>query len=175
MMTEKEMADRIAQLETRKNELIENIKNLNRRVRYKIYAQKALEPFLEQTKDVAVVPIRKRKKALEFQIATQAYTPKIEKELLKQMKKIDDELNKVREVEKARRKKRFIEEDIKEAEAQVTTIEEELKKIREELKVLYGDMKTVKSASKRGIKLGGFEDSMVTLGDMVVIEDNTKS
>ncbi|MBI2079166.1 hypothetical protein HYT84_00245 [Candidatus Micrarchaeota archaeon] len=174
MMTEPELSDKISALENRKSELINHIKRLNKKIRYKKYEEKALEPFLEKTKDINVFPLRKQKNMLEFKIATQAYTPKIERDLLKGMKKIDEELEKVKEVERARRKKKFIEGDIKEAETDVLSIEEQLRKIRDELKLLYSDMKMVKSASRKGIRFGGFEDNQVTLGDLVVIEDKTK-
>lgn len=172
MMNETEIEEKVSQLEKRKEELINFIRRLNGRVRYKKYERDALQPFLDQTKDVQVIPLRKRKNALEFQIATQAYTPKIEKDLLKQMKKIDEGLEKVREVEKARRKRRFIEEDLKQAEQDILKIEEELKKIREELKGFYSDMKMFKSAGKKGVRIGPFEDNLVTLGDLVIMEDN---
>jgi uncharacterized coiled-coil DUF342 family protein len=175
MMSEEELSKKIADLETRKEELINRIKKLNGRVRYKKYEEKALEPFLEETKDVKIAPLRKMKRALEFRIATAAYTPKIERELLKGMKKIDESLAEVREVERARRKKQLVESDIEEANREITVIEEELKTIRDELKRLYGDAKLYKLANKKGIKYGGFEDNMLTLEEMgIEIEDNTK-
>jgi len=175
MMDEQELSKKITELETKKTDLINRIKKLNARIRYKKYEEKALGPFLEQTKDVKIAPLRKRKRAIEFKISTAAYTPKIERELLKEVKKVDKELEEVREVERARRKKMLVEKDLKEADAEIKTIEEELKVIREELKVLYGEAKIYRTANKKGIKYGGFENDMLTLEEMgVVIEDNTK-
>ena len=175
MLSEDELTKKITELESQKSELIERIKKLNARVRYKKYEEKALIPFLEQTKDVKIAPLRKMKRAIEFRISTAAYTPKIERELLKEVKKVDEALAKVREVERARRKKMLVENDLEEANKEILVIEEQLKVIRDGLKQLYGDAKMYKTASKKGIKYGGFDNDMMTLEEMgVVIEDNTK-
>ena len=69
---EENLQTRIDVLEKQKAELIERIKRLNRRIKYKKYEKQALGPFLEQTKDVQVAPYRKQKRALEFRISTAA-------------------------------------------------------------------------------------------------------
>ncbi|MGV8176200.1 MAG: hypothetical protein ACP5NX_00145 [Candidatus Bilamarchaeaceae archaeon] len=165
---------RIAELEKEKSALIERIKKLNGKIRYKQYEKKALEPFLEQTKDVRIAPLRKQKNILDFRISTQAYTPKIERELVKELKKIEEALEKVREVERGRRKIRLVEQDIVEAEAEIKKIEEALAKMREELKGLYGEQKKIKSVEKAGVKYGGFEDNMATLEEMGIIIEEKK-
>lgn len=171
MASEEELKTKIDELEGKKTELIERIKQLNRRVRYKKYEQKALQPFLEQTKDVQVVPFRKQKRALEFKISTAAYTPRMEKELIKQMKKVDEKLDEVKEVERARRKIRYVEQDITEGEGEISKIEVELKVIREELKKLYDDMKSVRmSARKQAAAQARAEEDLVALGDLAMIE-----
>jgi uncharacterized coiled-coil DUF342 family protein len=137
MASEDELRTRIEELEKKKSELIERIKQLNRRIRYKKYEQKALEPFLEKTKDVKVAPFHKQKRALEFKISTAAYTPKMEKELIKQLREVDKSLDEVREVERARRKIKYVEQDITEGESEIVKIEVDLKVIRDDLKKLY--------------------------------------
>jgi len=173
-MDEKEVKTRIDELESRKGGLIEKIKEVNRRLRYKKYEQKALAPFVEQTKDIRIGPIRKQKNAIEFKISTQAYTPRLEREWLKEVRKLDEKLKEVREIEWARKKKKLVDRDVEDAESDVLKIEDKLKKIREELKKLYGDARMIKTASKRGVKIGKFEDDMVTLEDLMVIEKKEK-
>lgn len=171
MATEDELKAKIDELEKKKGELIERIKQLNRRIRYKKYEQKALLPFLEQTKDVQTVPYRKQKRALEFRIATAAYTPRMEKELIKQMKKVDEELDKVKEVERARRKIRYVERDITDGETEIGSIETDLKSLREQLKKLYDEMKTIRMAArKQAAAQAKAEDDLVALGDLAMIE-----
>jgi len=162
---------KVEELEKKKTELIERIKQLNRRIRYKKYEQKALQPFLEQTKDVQIAPFRKQKRALEFKISTAAYTPKMERDILKHLKKIDEQLDKVKEVEKARRKIRYVEQDISEGETEIAKIEVDLKAIREELKKYYDEMKTMRiSARKQAAAQARAEEDMVALGDLAFIE-----
>lgn len=171
MATEDELKAKIDELEKQKSELIERIKQLNRRIRYKKYEQKALVPFLEQTKDVQTVPFRKQKRALEFRIATSAYTPRMEKELIKQMKKVDEQLDKVKEVERARRKIRYVEKDITDGEAEIVKIETDLKVIREQLKKFYDEMKVIRMAErKQAAAQAKAEEDMVALGDLAMIE-----
>ena len=175
MTTDEELKVKIDELEKNKAALIERIQELNKRLRYKKYEQNALEPFLEETKNIRIGPLRKNKRDLEFRIATQAYTPQIEKELLKEMRIIDAELIKIREVEWARKKKKLVDQDVLDANKEILTIEEKLKAIREELKQFYDNIKTIRSVSKRGVKFGGFDDEMLTLGEIGVIEKETKS
>jgi len=166
-----ETAKTVEELEKRKGELIERIKALNRRIRYKKYEQKALEPFLEQTKDVRVGPIHKTKRALEFKISTAAYTPRMEKELLKKMRVVEKQLGEVREVERARRKAKYVEQDIKDGEEEIAKIEVELKSIREDLKRKYDDLKAHRMAARRQSQAEArAEDEMVSLGDLAMIE-----
>ncbi len=172
MANEDEIRAKIEELEKRKSELIEKIKKINRRLRYKNYEKKALEPFLEKTKEVIVEPVRRKKRILEFKIATQAYTPKLEKEWLKEVKKVDKRLDELKEVEKARRKKRYIERDIEEAENAVVQIETELKGLRDDLKKLYDALREMRAVTR---KAAGAEkkaqEELVSLGDLALIEE----
>jgi uncharacterized coiled-coil DUF342 family protein len=166
-----ELKSKISDLEKRKSELIDKIREINRRLRYKKYEQKALEPFLEKTKDVNVEPVKRKKRMLEFRIATQAYTPKMEREWIKEVKIIDAQLDELREIERARRKIRYIAGDIEAGENEVKKIEEELKKIRDELKDLYGDLKVVRDGERKAAMIAKREeDELVSLGDLAMIE-----
>ncbi len=170
-VTEHALKPQIEELEKKKSSLIDEIKQLNRRIRYKKYEKEALKPFLEQTKDVQIAPFRKQKRAIEFKIATSAYTPKIEKDLLKELKKIDTQLDKVKEVDRARRKAKYVEQDIVEGETKITTIEVELKAIREKLKTYYDEVRASRVASKRHMDDEARADSdLVALGDLALIE-----
>jgi chromosome segregation ATPase len=168
---EEELRTRIDDLEKRKAELIERIKKLNKRIRYKKYEQKAILPFLEQTKDVKVAPFRKQKRALEFKISTAAFTPRMERELLKKLKVVDEKLDEVKEVERARRKIKFVEQDITEGEKEIGVIEEELNGIRGELKTLYDESKSIRAAARKvAAAQARAEEDMVALGDLALIE-----
>jgi uncharacterized coiled-coil DUF342 family protein len=166
-----EVESRIKELEDSKTKLITEIKKNYGRIRYKKYEEKALEPFLKETESVMVGPVRKRLRQLEFKIATQAYTPQIERQLIKEVKKVEEELKSLRAVEKARRKKKLVQQDIVDCETRITQIEDELKGMRSELKDLYGRLKTLRSGKKHGIIFGEKPDDMVSMEDIVIIED----
>jgi len=171
MADEEGIKSKIEELEKRKAELIEKIKKINRRLRYKKYEKKALEPFLEQTKTVVVEPYRRKKRILEFKISTQAYTPKLEKEWLKEVKKVDKKLEELKEVERARRKSRYIDKDIEEAEGEITFIETELKSLRDDLKKLYDAMKEIRLVARKAAgEAKREEEDLVALGDLALIE-----
>lgn len=175
MLEAGELKDRINELEKRKAQLIDEVRSLSGRLRYKEYEKKALQPFLDQTKDVKVGQLRKETNALEFKISTQAFTPKHEREWLKRLRVLEAELAKVREVERARHKSRLIEHDIEEAQKEISRVEQELKKVREELKRLYDDAHLVAFASQKGVKIGVREDELVSLKELgVIVEDKKK-
>jgi uncharacterized coiled-coil DUF342 family protein len=173
MESEEEVKSRIDELEKEKGGLIERIKKLIRRVRYKKYEKKALEPFLEKTKNVRIAPLRKRKKALEFRISTSAYTPRIERDLLKEVRKLEEQLEELKEVERSRRKKRYVEQDIVEGEAEIQEIEVKLNEIRGELRKLYDSMRDMKrTARKTAAAKERMEEDMVALGDLAMMEED---
>lgn len=170
-MEEEDLKQQITSLEEKKKSLIDRIIELNKRIRYKKYEQKSLEPFLEKTKDVIIGPLRKQKRAMEFRISTAAYTPQIERELLKQMKKIDESLAKVRDVERARRKKVLVAKDLEDAQAEITKIEEELKIIRDSLKGFYDKAKISRRPFQRPQGQEGSHTSSVPKDDGISLED----
>lgn len=169
-----ELEAQIKELEDKKSGLIEEIKKNYGRIRYKKYEEKSIDPFLKETEHIMVGPVRKRLRQMEFRISTQAYTPQIERQMIKDVRKAEEELKSLRQVERARRKKKLIAMDIEEAENRIKAIEEELKKIRETLKDLYGKARTAKSAQKQGVTFGEKHDHMVSMGDIVVIEEEKK-
>lgn len=168
-----EIETKIDGLEKRKAGLLERITTANKRLRYKQYEHKALKPFVEQTKNIRIGPLRRKKNAVEFRIATQAYTPRMEREWLKEVKKIDQKLAEVREIEWARRKLRLVENDVTECEKQIAEVEPQLQQIREQLKKLYDNARSLRQAARRAVQYGP-RDEMVTLGDIGIIEKGAK-
>jgi uncharacterized coiled-coil DUF342 family protein len=166
-----EIEKQIKGLENSKIELIGRIRFLTRRVRLKKYEQKALVPYLEQTRDVQIRPLRKKRNRIEFMIATAAYTPRLEKQWLKEVRKLDEQLAKVREIEKARRKKILVDQDIVEGEKEIDEIDSGLKNTREKLRKLYDEAKSARMAVKRSTMAAQIaEEDMVALGDLAIID-----
>lgn len=170
-----EIEERIKQLEEEKKALIEKIKALNSRLRYKTMEHKALLPFVEKTKDVRVDDLIKQLKGLEFKVATQAYTPQMERAIVKKIMELEKELSKHKSVFRARKKLKLVEKDINEIKAETDEIEKKLKAIRKELKEFYKKLRMKKAAEKKGMMYGEKADHMVTLEDVVVIEEEGKN
>ncbi|MEW6528308.1 MAG: hypothetical protein AB1391_00315 [Candidatus Micrarchaeota archaeon] len=158
----------INSLKNKKAELIKKIMRLNNRLKYKQYEQKALEPFLEQTKHIRIDLLRKKHRQLEFTISTQAYTPKIERDLVREVKKIENELAKVSDVERARQKKHLVDEDITYLQREIVVVDSELKKIRDELNEYYEELRASK---KEGTAMKTKSNNhMMALADIAVFE-----
>ncbi len=159
-----EMEAKIKELESEKAGLIKQIQRLNERLKYKKLELQALQPFLEQTKDANPGPLKRKLRALEFRISTQALTPTIERNLVRKVKEIEEKLKEFKPIEQARRKKKYLEGDIEEIEGKIKEIEEKLNSIRAELKDLYKERKRKKSVG----------DHTVTLADVAIIEKSDK-
>lgn len=167
-MEQKELKEKIFKLEEDKKKFINEIRKLNDRKRYKAYEKRALEPFVEKTKDVRTGYLRREIKSVEYRIATQAYTPKKERELLKELKSLQFEYDKVIEIERARRKLTLVARDIDYIDADITKIEESLKAIRTELNDLYKKQRLTNVAKSKGITFGkpNEEFSLLDLAEM---------
>ncbi|MEM4335445.1 MAG: hypothetical protein QXL47_03150 [Candidatus Anstonellales archaeon] len=170
-----EIEERIKQLEEEKKALIEEIKTLNNRLRYKTMEHKALLPFVEKTKDVRVDNLMKQLKGLEFKVATQAHTPQMERAIVKKIMELEKELSKYKSVFRARKKLKLVENDLNEIKVKTDEVEKKLKTIRKELKGLYEKLKMKKAAEKKGMMYGEKTDHMITLEDVVVIENEGKN
>lgn len=170
-----EIEERIKQLEDEKRALIDKIKTLNNRLKYKTMEHKALVPFVEKTKDVRVDSLMKQLKGLEFKVATQAHTPQMERNIVKKITGLEKQLSKYRGVFKARKKLKLVESDLNEIKTNIDEIEKKLKEIRKELKGSYEKLKIKKAAEKRGMTYGKETDHMITLEDVVVIEEESRN
>ncbi|MDD5022564.1 MAG: hypothetical protein PHU63_00135 [Candidatus ainarchaeum sp.] len=165
-----ELKENIRKLEETKRKKISEIRKLNERKRYKSYEQRALEPFVEKTNNVRIGPLKKQMKSLEFRIATQAYTPKKERDILKELKKLEADYSKVREIERARRKLKLVTDDITLIDKDIERIEGDLKVIRDQLNEFYKKQKLSNVAKSRGITLGKSTEEFSLL-DMAEIEE----
>ncbi len=146
-MEKTELESRINELETKKSALIEKVKELNSTIRIK-------ERQIERSAGIdrsAPRPghIAKELEQMEFRIATAAYTPKMEKEMLKRVKELQHELETAREADRKRRKLMYAEGDLKVAVDERAKVEKELNEIRAELKTLYNSRKEANAGDRK--------------------------
>jgi len=166
----------IEELEKKKGELIEEAKKINRRLRYKTYELKALEPYLNSKDEINAYPLRRKLRGIEFKISTAAFTPRMEKEMVKEVKTIETKLKKANEIERARRKKGYVEKDISEANNDKEKVDNELDEIRKQLKIMRDSLKQLKTTRRMLTKNSSNKksdepiDSYVSLEDIVEFE-----
>ena len=133
-MEEQKPAGDAEALEKEKADLLERLKEADRRYRYKVYEAKALSEMLDKRKKENPLPpareIRKNIHRLEFIISTEARTLKQERELVKEVRNWEKKLQGAIEVERMERKLVFINDDIKRAEQQVKEFETRMNELR---------------------------------------------
>ena len=125
-------------LEKEKSELLERLKEADRRYRYKMYEAKALGEMLEKRRKESIVPpareIRKRLRRLEFIISTEARTLKQERELVKEVREWERKLKSAVEIERMERRLVLISDDIKGAEGQIAELERRMDEMRKTIR-----------------------------------------
>lgn len=151
---------KITELEAKKSAMITELLGIFRILRRKGYEAKAILPYLEENNDVRAGPLRRKIDAIEFKIATEAYTPADEKEYIKLMKEVEQELDEAIKVEKVRKRKGYIETDLKKAEDRKTAIEAELAKIRAELKNLRDSIKQARETAQANERERRYHDNV---------------
>lgn len=163
--------EEIKSLENEKASLISKVNKLNEKRRLKTIEVKAMEPYLNEKKDVRAGPLLKKLKRLEFRLS-QTINPKSEKNIIKQIQKLDKELKDILKIERMRKRKKLLEKDIKKLDEEIEKINQKLKEIREELKekrTLFKSLKKKRQKITVSKKLRPEED-YIPLEHIVEIE-----
>jgi len=168
-----EIERKIGELEKEKGKLFAEIIRINGRIRYKSFEEKALAPYLKRKEDVRPGRLYSALDEVEFRIATEAYTPKIEKEMIKEARKIKEGLKEAVVVAKMRKRHQFVKNDIEKLEEERKGVEKRLEVVRNELSALYAERK---NEEKKKRDRAGWTDYMrpidrfVSIGDICTIE-----
>ncbi len=162
---------KIDELNAKKRELIYKVKNATKQLKYKKIELEALVKILKDYDESKVQKLQRRLKSLEFKIATRALNNKAERELVKRIMVIEKELAQFRPMMKAKKRRKFLEEDVSKLEEEIKDLESKLKEIREELRGLFRKKKTEEIAKKRGVSISDEREELVTLGDIIVMEE----
>ena len=136
--------DEIKSLEDDKKKLIDKVKKFNEKKRLKSLELKAIEPYLAENKDVTAVPLLRRLRRLEFRLS-QTMNPKSEKDVVKEIQKVEKELKGRLKIERMRKRKKLLEGDLNKIDKEIETINQKLKDIREELKDKRTYFKSIKT------------------------------
>lgn len=123
-----------------------------------------MTPILEKANEDEIRRLQRQLRRLEFKISTQAYTPSIERKLVKKVKEVEERLMKYEPYIKAKKKERLVKKDIEELEKAIDEKEKLLKDVKARIKE--------KVSEKKRLKTMGSSD--VTLADVAIIEREDK-
>ena len=144
-----EIKGKIDSLLKRRHKLIEEAKRANARLQEGEYAKKALSSFLEGKNLPSAGRLYRMREKIEFQISTEAYTPKIEKVLIEQLKGVEKELSEAKKGEWIRKKLLYATQNLEKAQAETKKIDAELVKVRAELDELFKRYRNLEKSKKK--------------------------
>ncbi|MFH1284962.1 MAG: hypothetical protein ABIH99_00085 [Candidatus Micrarchaeota archaeon] len=134
--TVEQMKTRLKELFSKENGLRAQGYSIVNRRRSKQVQLKALKTVVGSSAPVSVGRARRNLEDLEFKIATEAYTPKKEKELIKHVKNAEKKLEEVKQQAKMQRKVGFVDGDVRKLDEELKKVEVELMKVENEIKTL---------------------------------------
>lgn len=127
------MAERRQVLESKRNALFSRLKKLESQANYKACEAKALQTILKGKIRPNVRALRRKLNILEFKIETESTSLQIERQLMKEIKKTEKEIEDTMTEERQFRKLAYLESDVKELEAEMKKVEQELQETINEL------------------------------------------
>lgn len=120
-------------LENEKKILIERIKAVNRRLRYKQYELKALSTMKPKTPAVPLPVARRTLNQLEFRIATESTNLKQERQMMRQIREAEEQYAEAANFHRFNRKVTYVNQDIETAKKEAEKLDIEIKKKREQI------------------------------------------
>jgi uncharacterized coiled-coil DUF342 family protein len=131
-----EVAERRQALESKRNALLTRLKKLDAQGNYKSYEAKALRTILKDKVRIDTRALRRKLNYLDFKVQTEATTLQLERQLMKEIKKTQREIDDAATDEKQFRKLSYLESDIRECEKEMNQLEHELQETNKEISEL---------------------------------------
>ena len=131
-------------LEDEKKALIEKIKAVNRRLRYKQYEFKALSSMVPAEPPIPLVMARKRLNQLEFRIATESTNLAQERKMMREIREAEESYKAAAKYQKFARKLEYVRGDVAAAEKEASALDVEIKKKREQIGEIEREISTRK-------------------------------
>lgn len=117
-------------LQKKKQYLINKIVALKKKIKYKELQKKAIEEALKNEKGMDLRELKRKLKALEFKISTQAHTPQHERQFIKHMETLEKSYEDAKRIDKMKHKISLIKKDIESYNDEILRIDLLLKDIR---------------------------------------------
>jgi len=131
-----EIKERRQALESKREALLTRLKKIDAQAKYKSYEAKALQTVLKGKPRPDARSLRRKLEYLEFKIETEATTLQLERQLMKEIKKTQKELEEAFAGEKQFRKLSYLESDLREYEKEMNQIERDLQDTHREMSEL---------------------------------------
>ena len=109
------------------------LKKLDSEIKYKSYEARALQMLLKAKHRPNMAALRRRLNLLEFKVETEATTLQLERQLMKEIKKTQKELEDAAGDERQFRKLSYLELDLRDREKELNQIEFELQETNKEI------------------------------------------
>jgi uncharacterized coiled-coil protein SlyX len=157
--------------------IIDELKKLRKRLSFKKAEQSAILKLLESEKDEGkkIGYLLRLKEKLEFKIATEASTLNAEKELIRRINEVNEELDKAIKKKRLKRRAEMLSEDIEELNKQIEEKEKLVKESEKKLDELYDNLRGLmgKKKQKPKEKRNPPKQQEISLADIAIIKDKT--
>jgi uncharacterized coiled-coil DUF342 family protein len=144
-----EIKARIDALLAKRHELVQKAKKTNSAFLDALQARGALSGFLKGKNLPSAGRLYRLRNKIEFRISTEAYTPKLEKEFIEQLQKVEKELEGAKKGEWLKRKFQQAQEKFASVSKEKAGLDGELAKIRGELDELFKKYRAMQKAKRR--------------------------
>jgi hypothetical protein len=156
--------------------IIEELKKLRKRVGFKKAEQSAILKLLENNKEEKKIGYLLRlKEKLEFKISTEASTLEAEKELIRRINEVNEELDRAIKNKRLKRRAELLSSDIEELNKEIEEKEKLVKESEKKLDDLYDNLRTLlgKKRQKRKERRNPPKQQEISLADVAIIKDKT--
>jgi uncharacterized coiled-coil protein SlyX len=156
--------------------IIEELKKLRKRVGFKKAEQSAILKLLENNKEEKKIGYLLRlKEKLEFKISTEASTLEAEKELIRRINEVNEELDRAIKNKRLKRRAELLSSDIEELNKEIEEKEKLVKESEKKLDDLYDNLRTLlgKKRQKPKERRNPPKQQEISLADVAIIKDKT--
>jgi len=156
--------------------IIEELKKLRKRVGFKKAEQSAILKLLENNKEEKKIGYLLRlKEKLEFKISTEASTLEAEKELIRRINEVNEELDRAIKNKRLKRRAELLSSDIEELNKEIEEKEKLVKESEKKLDDLYDNLRTLlgKKRQKPKERRNPPKQQGISLADVAIIKDKT--
>lgn len=134
----------------RRSDIINEIRRKRSKLGYKQVEYEAVSKLSTMnTEHVNIGRLRRMKESLEFRISTEAHTLSSEKDLIRKLNVIDEDLNKAIKNFKMKKKLNFIVDDIAQLKKEINELDKKIEESNKKLDDLYGELRTLTDYRRR--------------------------